>query len=419
MEIFSKKKKNIFFLFSSLCFVGTFVFYVTPLVFTAASTAPHTSELAFVEKSKDNSLIGSVIPASCESSPRVAHFAGDLAPCTPNCPLPWGGSIPYGSSVTAYSAPTVLYPNVCTWQVRTCGFDGVLTGSFMYPGCSVNMPPVVNAGIDRLITQPTSASAPAGAMASDPEGGPISMMWTNTVRPVGAGPVEIRNGNMLVPSFASLNTVGTYVFMLSATDNVGLSSSDTMNVTVQAPAATPTEPTNVPPSGNIFANGMRGAVSIPTGGNATITWNSYNTTDCRVLEGSLQIGTGTNNNTGINRTPTTAILYSLICDGTNGATNVLIDVVSVNPASGLPPDIYVDRRVVPEGDGVNLTWNLNGGTGPCVLYANNISVPGYSNIIMNGGYAVPSVNVTTTYQIQCPSGSDSVRVEIIPRGFET
>ncbi len=176
---------------------------------------------------------------------------------------------------------------------------------------------------------------------------------------------------------------------------------------------------NPRPTGDIWADGTSGSITIPTGGSATITWDSEDTTNCRVLEGASQIATGVSNSVGVSVSPVTPTLYSLICDGTNGATDVLIDVVSINIGNNLPPDLSANHRVVSEGDGVNLTWNLNGGAGPCVLTANNIPVPGYSNIMANGGYAVPSVNVTTMYEIQCPNGSDSVRVEIIPRGFET
>ena len=405
---------------SSLCFVGAFVFYVTPLVFTAASTTSHTAELAFIEKSDDSSLIGSVIPASCESSPRVAHFAGDLAPCTPNCPLPWGGSIPYGSSVTAYAVPNVLYPATCASQVRTCGFGGVLSGSYTSQTCSVNMPPNVSAGIDRLITQPTSASAPAGAMASDPEGGPVSITWTNTVRPAGAGLVEIRNSNTLTPSLAALNTIGTYVFMLTATDNVGLSSSDTMNVVVQDASVILGGGGGIPgPTGDIWANGTLGAVSIPTGGTATITWGSSNTAACtvtgRTIVGSVVVNTWSGTSGSETVTPAQATVYELNCTGTDGST--ITDAVSVNVGIVLPPDISASPRDTVEGGETTLHWNLNGQAG-CSITANGnpTSIDVYA-----GSSSTQTVNVRTVFTLTCAGGlyTDSVTVGIIPRGFET
>ena len=54
------------------------------LFFTSQQAPPHVSELAFIEYSSDPSVIGSVIPASCESTPPVNHFVGDCAvPPTP------------------------------------------------------------------------------------------------------------------------------------------------------------------------------------------------------------------------------------------------------------------------------------------------------------------------------------------------
>src|SRR3989344_1952043 len=53
------------------------VFFVTD------ENNPHTSELAFVEHSSDAAMIGSVVPASCESSPPRNHFAGDCPALDP------------------------------------------------------------------------------------------------------------------------------------------------------------------------------------------------------------------------------------------------------------------------------------------------------------------------------------------------
>ena len=47
------------------------VFFVTD------ENTPHTSELAFIEHSSDAAMVGSVVPASCESSPPTNHFSGD------------------------------------------------------------------------------------------------------------------------------------------------------------------------------------------------------------------------------------------------------------------------------------------------------------------------------------------------------
>lgn len=57
--------------------------------------------------------------------------SGDERPCSFN-----GSSIASGSSVPAYSASSVAAGNICQSQLRTCN-DGSLSGSYMYPTCTV------------------------------------------------------------------------------------------------------------------------------------------------------------------------------------------------------------------------------------------------------------------------------------------
>jgi hypothetical protein len=63
--------------------------------------------------------------------------------CAALCALPWGGLIRPGQTVTAYSAAAVLSPQVCgsVAQTRTCGADGVLSGSFTNGSCGVQVHP--------------------------------------------------------------------------------------------------------------------------------------------------------------------------------------------------------------------------------------------------------------------------------------
>lgn len=51
-----------------------------------------------------------------------------------NCPLPWGGSIGVGRTVTAYQTATVPYSDTCQSETRTCT-NGTLSGSYTYQNC--------------------------------------------------------------------------------------------------------------------------------------------------------------------------------------------------------------------------------------------------------------------------------------------
>jgi hypothetical protein len=83
-----------------------------------------------------------VTPSCTSAMPQAVcepGIPGPPPPPTP-CPLPWGGSIPDGASVPAYSSPTA--PDCSTVdEIRTCA-AGVLSGSFTHQTCA----PVACAG---------------------------------------------------------------------------------------------------------------------------------------------------------------------------------------------------------------------------------------------------------------------------------
>lgn len=59
-----------------------------------------------------------------------------------SCPLPWGGTLQNGRSVTAYDTASVIDPDRCSNhdETRTCT-NGVLSGSYTYQNCNVAPPP--------------------------------------------------------------------------------------------------------------------------------------------------------------------------------------------------------------------------------------------------------------------------------------
>jgi len=123
---------------------------------------------------------------------------------------------------------------------------------------SGNQNPVANAGPDKTITLPTNFLTLTGG-GSDPDGSVASYLWTKI-----SGPNANINGtNTATLSLSSL-LAGTYVFMLTVTDNLGSTASDNVTVTVnpvatnQAPVANagpdksinlPTNSTTLPGSG--------------------------------------------------------------------------------------------------------------------------------------------------------------------------
>lgn len=81
---------------------------------------------------------------SCGSSPVPPSPPSPPPPIPPAptpeapCSLPWGGTIPSGSSVTAYTS--TCGPCDANSETRNC-FDGTLSGSYQYPSCTITSPP--------------------------------------------------------------------------------------------------------------------------------------------------------------------------------------------------------------------------------------------------------------------------------------
>ncbi len=101
----------------------------------------------------------------------------------------------------------------------------------------VNIPPVVNAGNDKLVTLPVANNTTLNGSATDAGGSISSYAWTKISGPTG--------GNIGTPSSATTNitglTEGVHRYQLKATDNQGAISIDTAQVTVlrlnEAPVA--------------------------------------------------------------------------------------------------------------------------------------------------------------------------------------
>jgi RHS repeat-associated protein len=138
---------------------------------------------------------------------------------------------------------------------------------------SANLPPVVDAGPDRSIIIPASASL-IGTVTDDglPAGSALSYSWTKVSGP---GTVTFANAGAPV-TVASFNAPGTYILRLTASDTE-LSGSDEMTVTVEA--------NNLPPLANAgpdqiitlpntaSLNGTASDDGLPFGSTLTTTWS--------------------------------------------------------------------------------------------------------------------------------------------------
>jgi Tfp pilus assembly protein PilV len=95
----------------------------TTTAYQAATVAYGSTCVGQTQTCTNGNLSGSYTNGSCSVNPP--------ANCTFN-----GASVTSGSSVTAYQTATVISPNVCASESRSCS-NGTLAGTFGYPSCSV------------------------------------------------------------------------------------------------------------------------------------------------------------------------------------------------------------------------------------------------------------------------------------------
>ncbi len=93
-----------------------------------------------------------------------------------------------------------------------------------------NHPPVACAGAEQNITLPTNKATLYGRCSTDPDNNITSYLWTKIAGPAS---LTIANANVVITQVSNL-TEGVYQFELKVTDAGGLSSKDTVQVTVLA-----------------------------------------------------------------------------------------------------------------------------------------------------------------------------------------
>lgn len=151
------------------------------------------------------------------------------------------------TNVTGLVAGTYVFQLTVTDNQGATGSSTVQV--LVNPSPPPNQPPVVNAGTDKSIVLPTNSITQVGT-ATDADGTVTGYVWAKI-----SGPATF---TIVTPTASTTQitnlVVGTYIFQLTATDNLGATGSDQMTVVV-APAP------NIPPTVNA---GPDQTITLPT-----------------------------------------------------------------------------------------------------------------------------------------------------------
>ncbi len=194
---------------------------------------------------------------------------------------------------------------------------------------AANIPPVANAGADKIITLPTSNISLSGS-GTDADGTISSYLWTKISGPSGA---KFSNANSANTTVTSLSQ-GIYLFELKVTDNNGAAARDTMQVTVNKAA-------NIPPVANAGADKI---ITLPTsnislsgsGTDADGTISSYLWTKISGPSGA-KFSNANSANTTVTSLSQGIYLFELKVTDNKGAATRDTMQVTVNKATNIPP----------------------------------------------------------------------------------
>jgi hypothetical protein len=261
-------------------------------------------------------------------------------------------SINNADSINAdFDAPSVTTDTIVSFSLEVTDNDGASdTDIISITIKQVNKAPLADAGADKDVDENTATSLD-GSASSDPDGSIASYSWEQIGGPdvLNISGADSDTVSFTTPDVSSDTEV---VFQLTVTDNEGLSSTDTVTVTVlfvpQPPIANAGTDQTVEPATNVQLDGSNS--SDPDGSITTYAWTQ--------TDGPMVILTGADTDSASFTSPTVAAETDLIFelevtddDALTDTDSVTITVLppNVDPVANAGPDQTVD-----EGDTVQL-----------------------------------------------------------------
>jgi hypothetical protein len=273
--------------------------------------------------------------------------------------------------------------------------------------------PIVNAGADRTVNE--NAPVTLTATATDPEGLPLTYVWTQT-----AGPsVALSNANAASMSFTAPERLAntTLTFQVAVSDGVN-TTFDTINVVVNADNDAPIVDAGLDQTvteGDAVA--LAATATDPEGQGITYTWTQ--------VSGPTVALTGANSATPTFAAPNLISTQTLVFrvaafDGVNTTFDTVSVVVQADN-DGPSVDAGFDQTV-DEGDAVSLGATASDPEGTALTYAWT-QVGGPSVVLANANGAAPTftapnyvANTELTFQVTVSDGVntsvDTVRVMV-------
>ena len=231
---------------------GTYVFRLTVTdndgatatdnvsVIVSASLAPSPSNQAPVANAGNNITItlpvnnASLAGSGTDADGSIATYSWTKVSG------PTGGNVQStntaSTNITSLIAGTYVFRLTVTDNAGAQSTDDVQITVNPAPAPVGNQAPIANAGTNRSITLPTNSASFTGS-GTDPDGTIAGYSWTKVSGPAGGA---IQTPNAATTNITGL-TAGTYVFRLTVTDNDGATSTDDIQLIVNAAPVLPNQ----------------------------------------------------------------------------------------------------------------------------------------------------------------------------------
>ncbi len=231
---------------------------------------------------------------------------------------------------------------------------------------AINIPPVANAGVNKVITLPTSFTTLNGS-GTDMDGTITNYLWRKISGPTGG---TIASPITPTTSITGLSTAGTYIYQLRVTDNNGDTAIDQVQILVN-----PAVPANIPPVVNAGAN-----VSITLPANSATLSGSATDADGTItgyvwtkISGPSggTIGSPTSATTLISSMVQGFYVFRLTATDNSSATGFAEVSINVSGAANVPPTVNAgtDQTITLPANSVTVTATATDTDGTIVSYA--------------------------------------------------
>ncbi len=199
---------------------------------------------------------------------------------------------------------------------------------------TTNRSPIANAGPDQLTLFPKDSVFLDGSASTDPDGKITAWLWTKIAGPASSNIINITRPATVVKNLAA----GTYQFELRVTDDGGLATKDTVQITVEKPAGNQQPITNAGTSDTVAANCNKASLS----GSATDRDGFINTYLWTQLSGPNQVTIVTPNNSSTFFTNFTAGTYRFVLRATDDGGASSSDTTEITVVQDIKEIIFAN-----------------------------------------------------------------------------